>query len=147
MKAQRRSVLGRIGERLLPPLRNTRANAACRRRPASCRPALELLEGRTLLSFTAAPGYAVGAFPRAAVGDFNGDGVPALVVANANDQSVSVLLGRGDGSFLPAQSYTAGLGPKSVAVGDFNGDGAADLAVTDFSGVALLLGNGDGTFQ
>ena len=34
-----------------------------------------------------------------AAGDFNGDGKPDLVVANFNDNTVSVLLGNGDGTF------------------------------------------------
>ncbi len=84
-----------------------------------------------------------------AVGDFNGDGKPDLVVANVDSDTVSVLLGNGDGTFQTAQNFGAGRGPRSVAVGDFNGDGKLDLAVANFysNNVSVLLGNGDGTFQ
>jgi len=62
---------------------------------------------------------------------------------------VSVLLGNGDGTFLPRVDYAVGLGPSSVAVGDFNRDGRADLVTTneDDGTVSVLLGNGDGTFR
>ena len=87
-------------------------------------------------------------------GDFNGDGKPDLAVANGYPSStVSVLLGKGDGSFQAAVNYPAGYLPLSVAVGDFNGDGKQDLAVTNTgwdpytnSSVSILLGKGDGTF-
>jgi hypothetical protein len=84
-----------------------------------------------------------------AVGDFNGDGKPDLAVANWNSNSVSVLLGNGDGSFQAAQDFGAGISPESVAVGDFNGDGKPDLAVANFGSatVSVLLGNGDGSFR
>jgi hypothetical protein len=77
------------------------------------------------------------------VGDFNGDGLPDLAVANAISQNVSVLLGNGDGSFLGAQNFGAGSFPVSVAVDDFNGDGLPDLAVAnDFSNnVSVLMNN------
>ena len=95
--------------------------------------------------------YAVGSSPYAiAVGDFNGDGRPDLVVINSiSNGTVSVLLGNGDGTFQSPQTYGAGIHPNSVAVGDFNRDGAADLVVTNGSAntVSVLLGNGDGTFQ
>jgi hypothetical protein len=89
-----------------------------------------------------------------AVADFNGDGKLDLAVANNGDNTVSILLGKGDGTFRRQVDYTTGPGVSSVAVGDFNGDGKVDLAVADSaggdaqnSGVSVLLGNGDGTFQ
>jgi hypothetical protein len=57
------------------------------------------------VSFIASRDLSVGIHPLSvAVGDFNGDGTPDLVVANAGSSNVSVLLGNGDGSFQAAQS-------------------------------------------
>jgi hypothetical protein len=97
-----------------------------------------------------------------ATGDFNGDGYPDLAIADyyAADFSASkgliILLGNGDGTFqsptpIPIEQY----GPTWVTVGDFNKDGKLDLAVGGPSvgrdlfvggGLAILLGNGNGTF-
>ena len=75
-----------------------------------------------------------------AVGDFNGDGKPDLAVPNLASNNVSVLAGKGDGTFEPAVNFGAGTLPNSVAVGDFNGDGKPDLAVADIAGgVSILL--------
>jgi len=89
-----------------------------------------------------------------AVGDFNGDGVLDLAVANAGDDTVSVLLGNGDGTFQTQVTYATGASPISLAVADFNGDGIPDLAVVNSpdnnlsdSTVSVLLGRGDGTFN
>jgi hypothetical protein len=38
-------------------------------------------------------------------------------------------------------------GSGGLVAGDFNGDGNTDLALTTSTGVAVLLGNGDGTFH
>ncbi|MGA2131844.1 MAG: VCBS repeat-containing protein [Bryobacteraceae bacterium] len=82
-----------------------------------------------------------------AVADFNGDGKPDLAVAQ-HGGSVGILLGDGKGHFGEAVSYPAGGGiMASLAVKDFNGDGKPDLAVTSEYYVAILLGNGDGTFH
>jgi hypothetical protein len=80
-----------------------------------------------------------------AVGDFNNDGKPDLAVANRN--SVSIVLGNGNGSFQPPLSYTVAGGATSVTVADLNGDGKLDLAMSGYRTVSILLGNGDGTFQ
>jgi hypothetical protein len=99
-------------------------------------------------SFLPAVNYPAGTYPRSvAVGDFNGDGILDLAVANQGtwpnytDGSVSVLLGKRDGTFLPAVNYPAGTNPVSVAVGDFNGDGWPDLAVANYfsNDVSILL--------
>ena len=104
-------------------------------------------------TFQAAQSFFAGNQPYSlVVGDFNGDGIPDVAVANYNDSvdgSVSVLLGKGDGTFQPALTFLAGLSCNYLAVGDFNGDGIPDLAVGIglASEVHVLLGNGDGTFQ
>jgi len=102
-----------------------------------------------------------------AVGDFNGDGTLDMAVANFGEwvngaqtytnSSVSVLLGKGGGTFQTAVNYDAGGRSRFVAVGDFNGDGKPDLAVVNSIGdngaafpasnVAVLLGKGDGSFH
>jgi FG-GAP-like repeat len=63
--------------------------------------------------------------------------------------SVTVLLGKGDGTFGSPQSYVVGLYPQNVAVADFNGDGILDLAVANYGSgtVSILLGKGDGSFS
>ncbi len=95
-----------------------------------------------------------GAYPVViAVGDFNGDGKLDVVVAEDGTKlgaAVTVLLGKGDGTFQTSHTYTAGSSnPLAVLVGDFNSDGLLDVVVLDSStsNVDLFLGNGDGTLQ
>jgi hypothetical protein len=95
--------------------------------------------------------YTSGNSPREPiVADFNNDGIPDIATDNVVSSNISVFLGKGDGTFKPAQNFPVlGTAPKSVAAGDLNGDGKLDLvACNDNSGnVSVLLGNGDGTFQ
>ncbi len=96
-----------------------------------------------------------------AVGDFNQDGIPDLVVVSGDivvfhgKGTISILLGNGDGTFRAGGLFDpGGFHTSSVAVGDFNGDGKLDLVVVNGGdapavdrNVGVLLGNGDGTFQ
>src|SRR5207253_2620476 len=97
-----------------------------------------------------------------AAADLNGDGQLDLIVSDY-DNTINVFLGNGDGTFQPAHGYEPGHYPRDVAVADVDGDGRADLVVTNVGvntggaelategieagSVAVLLGNGDGTFQ
>jgi hypothetical protein len=94
--------------------------------------------------------FATGAGPTTvAVADVNGDGKPDLVTTNQGDNTVSVVLGNGDGTFSAPRTFPVGSTPGGLAVADVNGDGKPDLAVANFNSntVSVLLGNGDGTFQ
>jgi hypothetical protein len=82
-----------------------------------------------------------------AVGDFNGDGVPDLAVANAGSSNVTILLGKGDGTFTAAASPAVDTASTALSVGDFNGDGKEDIVVAnsgESSATALLAETGLG---
>jgi hypothetical protein len=120
-------------------------------------------------SFQTAVAYSSGgisippAASRLAVADVNGDSKLDLIVESSQccgsaDGVVGVLLGNGDGTFQPVVTYESGKGGwgTSVAVGDVSLDGKPDIVATDECAgadcshlglVAVLVGNGDGTFQ
>lgn len=92
---------------------------------------------------------ATGQDPVAVIGsDFTTSGNFDLAVANHQDNTVSILLGNGDGTFSTAGTLATGTGPVAEATADFNGDGIPDLAVVNQTDntVSIFLGNGDGTF-
>ncbi len=80
--------------------------------------------------------------------DFNRDGLADICVANINDQSVSILLGNGNGTFRPQQRVVVGVAPRGIAVLDVDGDGDTDIVNTNSSSnnLSLLLNNGSGVF-
>ena len=97
--------------------------------------------------------YAAGANPSSIVaGDFTGNGVLDLAVANLFSDDVTILIGDGHGGFdsaplsIPLGDESGG--PVSIAAGHFTGNGALDLAVLDQSTetVSILRGNGQGGF-
>jgi len=88
-------------------------------------------------------------------GDFNKDG--RLDAAVSGFSGASIALGLGDGTFSPPRHYLFGHDPRSMVLADINRDGNLDLIsgegsanllipVVDTGHMAVLLGNGDGTF-
>lgn len=84
------------------------------------------------------------------VADLNGDGRMDIAGTASPGTVAGVMLNTGSGTFGPLTTYAAGGNAQSIAGGDLNGDGRFDLVVTINNvsiGLALLMGNGDGTFQ
>ena len=88
-----------------------------------------------------------------ASGDANGDGNADLIASTTG--GFTIALGRGDGTFQSTVSYSGLNRAYSLVVGDLNGDNKLDIAATNSadpaisvisSGIAVILGFGDGTF-
>jgi type II secretory pathway component GspD/PulD (secretin) len=108
-------------------------------------------------TFKQAPGspIAMGKQPSSIVlGDFNGDGIQDFAVTNFTDNTLSLFLGNGDGTFKQATSSPFAMpatatGPIAMTSADFNSDGNLDLAIVNqtTNNVTILLGNGNATFN
>ena len=110
---------------------------------------LNLGGSENYVDFSPQTTFATGRQPfSVAVADLTGDGIPDIVTANAFDNTVSVLLGNGDGTFQSARVFPVGSRPYSVAVADLTGDGRPDIVTTNYVGnsVSVLLNNGGGSF-
>ncbi|HEX8815436.1 MAG TPA: FG-GAP-like repeat-containing protein [Terriglobales bacterium] len=90
-----------------------------------------------------------------ASGDLRGNGKDDIVSANCTDDSITVFLNNGNGSFKPGVYYPessavyTGASPVALSIADVNGDGVNDIVATNFlsSDVSVFLGNGDGTVK
>jgi len=81
--------------------------------------------------------------------DMNGDGIVDIVTANKIGDSISVLIGNGDGTFQPRVTYPAGDLPRGMAVLDMDGDGDTDVvtANANSSDLSLFFNNGAGVLS
>ena len=82
------------------------------------------------------------------VGDFNGDNKPDLAMCDQGANTISVYLGKGDGTFGARNSYVVGTTPIAIGLMDYDHDGRLDLAVANNGShdVSILRGNGLGGF-
>ncbi len=78
--------------------------------------------------------------------DLDGNGTIDIVTAESGSNSVSVLLGHGDGTFQAASTYGVGSPSHGLALFEADGDGDVDIATTAGDQTHLLLNQGDGTF-
>src|SRR5580698_531682 len=93
------------------------------------------------------------------LGDLTGDGIPEIAAANCRDNTITIYVNNGDGTFktgayssagiAPSNNSVVALGPLGLTIADVNGDGRADVIATNAGAgdVTVLLGNGDGTVQ
>jgi fibronectin type 3 domain-containing protein len=121
---------------------------------------VSVLLGRGDGTFHGQKTFAAGSVPGGlAIGDFNKDGRSDIAVTDAGEGSneVSILLGKGDGTFRERVVFSvSGVMPSTIKEGDFNNDGISDLAVlyhrSGYCGsgictaIDLLLGKSDGSF-
>ena len=84
----------------------------------------------------------------AVVGDWNHDGFPDLATVNSAHATISVVIGKGDGTFVSRTDYATGSGPVKIVTADLDRDGNPDLVTAngDDASASVLLGKGGGIF-
>jgi len=116
----------------------------------------EPLEPRRVLNGEAPHGLypdevfpAVDSYADLVAADLNHDGALDLVTAGGGTggSSISISLGRGDGTFDAPTKHNVGSAPETLAIGDLNGDTHPDVVVANYlsKSISVLLGRGDGT--
>ena len=94
-----------------------------------------------------------GGTPDIGVGDFNNDGIADLAIPNHGTKHVTILLGKGDGSFAPSVASPITVEsrphPHGIALGDFNHDGNPDFAIDSWAEdkIEVFFGDGRGGFR
>ena len=104
----------------------------------------------TFQNYIASPTGGVGPYGLA-IADFNGDGKLDLATAETGTNEVTIMFGNGDGTFRYGADYFANF--YTFVAADMNGDGVLDLVglgtplTGGYTGINIMFGNGDGTFQ
>jgi hypothetical protein len=94
--------------------------------------------------------YKVGKNPTTiTAGDLNQDSFTDLITTNIASNTVSILLGNGDGTFKEQTQLHVCQEPRALVMGDFNEDGHVDVALACSGGdeISLLIGQGNGKFE
>lgn len=102
------------------------------------------------ICFNLAGMHSVGNVPvTLTIGDFNNDGKKDIATANQGSNSISILLGLGNGNFSAATHFTVGNGPSGITSADFNNDGNMDIATSNQNAntVSVRMGLGNGSFS
>jgi hypothetical protein len=130
-------------------------NIACFTAPCRAARSITILLGNGNGTFQTPSEIDVGTGPMAmAVVDLNRDGIKDVAIGGGNTE-LSILLGVGNGAFVRQPVVTLVPGGdlfsacNDIGVGDLNRDGILDLVVPlgNGEGNAILIGNGNGTFQ
>jgi hypothetical protein len=108
----------------------------------------DLAMGPLPFGFATRPAIAVAEHPVwVGSADFNGDGNADLAVGHGGATQMTILLGRGDGTFQPpAMVILSDPFTNQAEIADLDQDGHADVAACTTGGIAVLLGKGGGTF-
>jgi hypothetical protein len=107
-----------------------------------------LLRNAQNTGFSTGPQLATGLTPAAiAVGDYNGDGLADLAIANRGGGSATILLQVAGGSFSSEAAVPVGADPVGIVAADFDGNGRADLALPNYTRgtVSVFLRDGQNT--